>query len=308
MSTPSAAITPSSDTLREIISQPALWELMRERAASDAGTVLGKGRALVLGCGTSAFVAQAIAALREGAGRGETDWCFASEAPIRRSYRHVLAITRSATTTEVLETLERLPREGTRSAIVAVDSATSERLTGMVDSIVSLTEADEVSVVQTRFPTSVLTLVREALGVCPPDIADQARAALAVDLPDLDGLSHFVFLGVGWTIGLAHEAALKVREMAQAWSESGPALDYRHGPIAVAGRHSLIMVFGEPPPGLALELRATGATVLISDFDPLAQLIVAQRIALALAHQRGCNPDQPNRLSRSVILHTPTFT
>src|SRR3712207_7559300 len=41
------------------------------------------------------------------------------------------------------------------------------------------------------------------------------------------------FLGRGWTIGLANEAALKLRESAQAWTESYPAMEYRHGPISI---------------------------------------------------------------------------
>jgi fructoselysine-6-P-deglycase FrlB-like protein len=112
-----------------------------------------------------------------------------------------------------------------------------------------------------------------------------------------------VFLGRGWTAGLAHEAALKVREMAQAWSESYPAMDYRHGPIAVAGTSTLVMPFGPMPAGLADELADTGATVLAPDLDPLAQLIVAQRIGLAVAELKGLDPDQPRRLSRSIILN-----
>ena len=70
-----------------------------------------------------------------------------------------------------------------------------------------------------------------------------------------------MFLGTGWTVGLAHEAALKIREAAQAWTESYPAMDYRHGPIAVAGPRSLVWMFGMPPPGLAEHVRRTGATV-----------------------------------------------
>jgi fructoselysine-6-P-deglycase FrlB-like protein len=58
---------------------------------------------------------------------------------------------------------------------------------------------------------------------------------------------HFVFLGTGWTIGLAHEAALKIREMAEGWSESYPAMDFRHGPMAAAGPRTLVWMFGQPP-------------------------------------------------------------
>jgi hypothetical protein len=145
--------------------------------------------------------------------------------------------------------------------------------------------------------------VRAALGTdltgAIASLRDVVDAPLPVDVRDFD---HFVFLGSGWTIGLAHEAALKIREAAQAWSESYPGMDYRHGPVAVAGPRSLVTMFGEPPAGLVDTVRATGATVLTDDLDPLVQLVRAQRLAVALAASRSLDPDNPRALTRSVIL------
>ncbi|CAM5647475.1 Sugar isomerase OS=Streptomyces alboniger OX=132473 GN=CP975_15870 PE=4 SV=1 [Streptomyces alboniger] len=50
-------------------------------------------------------MAQSAAALREASGQGETDAFAASEFPPGRSYDRVVALTRSGTTTEVLELL-----------------------------------------------------------------------------------------------------------------------------------------------------------------------------------------------------------
>ena len=93
---------------------------------------------------------------------------------------------------------------------------------------------------QTRFATSVLAAARAAFGEDIETLARSAEAALAAPLPAgaLEA-RQTVFLGSGWSIGLAHEAALKLREAAQAWSESYPAMEYRHGPIALAAaRHA----------------------------------------------------------------------
>ena len=133
-------------------------------------------------------------------------------------------------------------------------------------------------------------------------IADGERAVRDPLPVDPARYGHFVYLGTGWTVGLAHEAALKMREAAQAWSESYPAMDYRHGPVAVAGPHSLVWMFGTPPPGLVQEVQNTGATVVTSDSDPLAQLVQAQRCAVAMAAARGLDPDRPRGLTRSVVL------
>src|SRR3978361_2557530 len=62
-------------------------------------------RVAVIGCGTSWFMAEAYASLREDAGLGETDFYTASRLPTTRSYDRVLAISRSGTTTEVLDAL-----------------------------------------------------------------------------------------------------------------------------------------------------------------------------------------------------------
>ena len=45
-----------------------------------------------------------------------------------------------------------------------------------------------------------------------------------------------------------------------------------------------------------------GATAYRDGRDPLAQLVLAQRFALALAAHRGLDPDRPRLLTRSVVL------
>jgi glucosamine 6-phosphate synthetase-like amidotransferase/phosphosugar isomerase protein len=79
-------------------------------------------------------------------------------------------------------------------------------------------------------------------------------------------------------------------------------MDYRHGPIAVAGPRTVVTMFGAPPEGLVDAVRETGAAVVTDDLDPLAQLVRAQRMAVSLAASRGLDPDNPRALTRSVIL------
>jgi glucosamine 6-phosphate synthetase-like amidotransferase/phosphosugar isomerase protein len=40
-----------------------------------------------------------------------------------------------------------------------------------------------------------------------------------------------------------------------------------------------------------------------SELDPMAHLIVAQRLAVTIATGKGLDPDQPRHLTRSVVLH-----
>ena len=291
-------------TTREIDSQPAIWR----RALSEPGIVeaardlLGaRGeRILAIGCGTSWFVAQSYAALREASGLGETDAICASEYAGGRDYDRVVAFTRSGTTTEIVDVLATMPA-GTRKVYVSGVAATP--VAAVCDAGLVLDFADERSVVQTRFPTTVLALVRAICGEPVDDLPAAAEGALAAVLPaDPVDIDHLVFLGSGWTVGLAHEAALKAREAAQAWSESYPAMDFRHGPMAVAGPRSLVWVLGALPDGMAETVAATGAHLHHDSTDPLAGLVLAQRFATSLAAHRGLDPDQPRLLTRSVIL------
>ncbi len=293
-----------SVTNDEIASQPDVWAtalLHTDRARALLGAP-GE-RVLAIGCGTSAFVAMAYANLRESAGLGETDAAYASEVVPGRRYDRIVAITRSGTTTEVLDALEAQPAGATRVALTAVGG---EKIESLVDEQLVLDFADERSVVQTRFPTALLALMRAATGDDVSRLVAAGRRGLAQPLATAAGdHQHFVFLGSGWTVALAHEAALKVRETAQAWSESYPLMDYRHGPIAVAGPQSLVTVFGPAPTDLLDAVRATGATVLATDADPLVQLVDAQRLAVDLATHLGLDPDRPRGLTRSVILDQP---
>ena len=93
-----------------------------------------------------------------------------------------------------------------------------------------------------------------------------------------------------------------MREASQSWTESYPAMEYRHGPISIAAPGRVTWHFGEPPAGLPGEVAATGARFESGALDPMAELVRAQRVALARALDRGLDPDTPRNLTRSVIL------
>jgi fructoselysine-6-P-deglycase FrlB-like protein len=290
----------SHHVLDEIHSQPEVWA----RAAAIGAVVTDLPRAgervAVIGCGTSWFMAMCYAVLRESAGLGWTDAFTATELPTGRDYDRVLAITRSGTTTEVLEALATV-RGRIRTVAITGDPATP--ITDAADAVVALDFADERSVVQTRFATCVLALLRASLGEDLSPVVADAHEALGRPVDGYLAATQVSFLGDGWTVGLAHEAALKMREAAQAWTEAYPAAEYRHGPVSIAEPGRLTWLLGAAPAGLEQEIAATGATfVHHPDLDPMAALVVAQRTAVALALRQGLDPDQPRNLTRSVIL------
>lgn len=285
----------------EISTQPDDWRKAVAVAAANEAALPARGESVaVLGCGSSSFMAMSYAALREGRGAGRTDAFTASEMPPGRTYDRVVAISRSGTTTEVLDVLRRLAGQVPRVAITAVPEAA---ISDVADEIIAVDFADEQSVVQTRFGTTTLALLRASLGADLGQATTDAVTAMSTDVDELSAAEQFTFLGSGWTIGLAHEAALKMREAAQMWTESYPAMEYRHGPISIAEPGRVTWMFGAAPAGLAAEVARTGATFVESDgLDPMAHLVVAHRLAVAVAARKGVDPDQPRHLSRSVIL------
>lgn len=293
--------TAGSHTATEITSQPECWQRAAELSGHfDIFRRPGQ-RVAIAGCGTSWFVAQSIATLRETAGLGVTDPFAASEARLEdRGYDALIVLSRSGTTTEVEELLAAAPA-GVRKIAVVADAASP--IAQLADDVIALPFADEESVVQTRFATTTIAFAMAAFGLDLHEAIADTLAAIEAPVPqELVDAEQVVFLGSGWTVGLAHESALKLREAAQSWTEAYPAMEYRHGPMSLAAPGRAVWILGPAPVGLVEEIRRIGGIVVTSTAHPLSQLVSAQRLALARAHARGLDADTPRNLVRSIIL------
>lgn len=285
----------------ELTSQPSVWrqaqglaEELRSKLPAD-GARIG-----LLGCGTSLYVAQAVACYRERQGAGEADAFPGSEVPAGRPWSDVIAISRSGTTTEIIDAVKALPEAVNVLGIIAeAGSPLGELVTAELD----LPFADEQSVVQTRFATTVLALLLGAYGWDVEVSARRAEAFLSESLPDwAAGVEQFVFLGRGVGAALANEAALKFREILATWSEAYSTMEYRHGPISATGENTLVWILDSEEPSIDDQIRATGARVIRGEGDPLAELVRIHRFAEGLVDLRGINPDRPPHIARSVVL------
>lgn len=288
--------TPHADS--EIASQPQIWAQVAEFAPSVLTLLPKKGeRVAITGCGSSWFMAMSYAALRESLGMGETDVWVSSEFNFDRKYDRVIALSRSGTTTEVVETISKVSAPSV--VITAIENSSISEFTS--EEIV-MPFADEKSVLQTRWATAALGLLRISLGFNLRSIINDAESALAAPIDNLVELEQISFLGRGWCYGIAQEAALKTRESAQFWAEAYPALDYRHGPLSISQPGRGVWIFGAAPDSLKKDIKATGAHLEFSGIDPMADLIRAQRVAIGIAKRRGVNYDSPRGLARSIIL------
>lgn len=285
----------------EIFSQPEIWERTIAHYPSVSHLLPEHGkRVAFVGCGTSWFMSMSAAALRESKGLGESDAFTASEFAHGRNYDMVVAITRSGTTTEVVDLL----RDITETPTVVITAVADSPVTKLADDTILLDFADEQSVLQTRYATAALALLRTHFGEDITPLIQSCREALNRPLDEkLLNAEQISFLGTGWTVGLAHEAALKTRESAQFWAEAYPAMDYRHGPISIAQPGRITWIFGEVPEGLESDVKAMGAHFEKSDEDPMVHLVYAQRVAVAISQNRGLDTDNPRGLARSIVLN-----
>ena len=289
---------------REIDSQPEVWRRAAELAIAEREAMPPAGERIALvGCGTSFFASQAIAALRESRGLGESDAFAASEFPLAREYDRVVAISRSGTTTEVVRVLAALAGRPTL-AISAVPASPVVEAAGAAWCSPS--------------PTRRRSCRRGSRPRCSPcgrpGSASATRSrrrhapsrARSGSTPPVDptAFEHFVFLGSGRAVGLANEAALKMQESAGAWSESYPAMEYRHGPVSAADASTLVWPLGAVDRGVLQAAAATGATVVDAHPDPMVALVAIQRAAVKVALARGRDPNFPEYLTRSVVLNS----
>lgn len=167
-------------TTDEIRSQQEMWRQAAELASASEPLWQDGERVAIVGCGTSWFVAQAIAALREQAGRGITDAVTATEFSPHRDYDRVVALSRSGTTTEIIEVLRALKGTGTPATLVtAVGEGPASPY---VEREVVLGFADEESVVQTRFATSAIVFMRAQL--------EDTSAAIAAGITKVNVSTH----------------------------------------------------------------------------------------------------------------------
>src|SRR5699024_5520926 len=131
-------------------------------------------------CGTSLYMSRTYAAMREAAGHGETDAFAASEFPTARRYDRVIGLSRSGTTTELIEAVSGTVAH-TPTTVFTVDPTSPVALPGV--EVIALDFAAEESVVQTRFPTAVLAMLRANLGQDLTGVIAQGEAAVADPLP-----------------------------------------------------------------------------------------------------------------------------
>ena len=253
-------------------------------------------------------------------------------ANLRLDGAFVLGLSQSGASPDLVRVMAAARAGGAITA--AIVNAPDSRLAGEAEWVLPQRAGPERAVAATK--SFVLTLVSiarlvaawtgdavlsRALGQLP----ERLRAALECDwsagLPTLAQPGAYV-IGRGVGLGIAQEAALKLKETSHLHAEAMSAAEIQHGPRAVVDERFPVLAFaledeaGTDVRTLADDLAHAGAPVLLAAtragaglhlrlppalhpmLDPIVAILAFYPFAEALAHARQLDPDRPRGLHK----------
>jgi glucosamine--fructose-6-phosphate aminotransferase (isomerizing) len=338
---------------KEIDEQPAvasrlLDELCGDIASGALWSNLGLppfARLQVIGCGSSLNAGHVIANLVRRLGRLPATCSVGSEASedVVEPRTLCLAISQSGETADVLHAVAS--RVGRGSPLLALTNNSHSTLARQADAVMTCAAGPEIGVAATKtFVCQIIAGVAVMISaLVASDRLDAMSAARLVDdlrrLPDqlaasgtvakcvvppiAEGLttaSGFVFIARGSGLPYAAEGALKLKELTYRWAEHYPAGELKHGPLALIGEGTPIVVVDNGDTKLAanvaevqarggriISIGAAGSTVpvmntQVAPWGPLETTIPLQILARTLAVALGRDVDKPRNLAKSVTV------
>lgn len=335
--------------LKEIMEQTSILERIIYRSpevlAPSVRALREAERIYFIGAGTSYHAALYGEYLLARVARRPASVHIASEfdaiAPIVGPRDVVVALSQSGETADTLAAAELAKSQGAQ--LIGLVNAEASSLARLSDLCVPLRAGLELAVASTKSYSAQLTLLYQmvcALGPAPEHCAAelwQVRDALfnltsdaarehSRRLGRVLTESHDVFLvGRGLHRVTALEAALKLKEVARLRAEAFPGGEMKHGPLALVGEGTPVIVFyGQSDltaaESSASELVSRGAAVysvgpraLRASTDhiqvvdtgyasPIAQMLPMQILAYETARLKNLDPDHPRNLAKAVTV------
>lgn len=245
----------------------------------------------------------------------------------------LLAISQSGRSPDLLAAVEAARRAGACAIAMVNDEASP--LAATAHYTVPLCAGPETAVAATKSFIASLTAIAQLVGYWSGDerllrsverLPACLREAWELDWSDavarLRDRENVYVVGRGLGLGIAQEAALKLKETCGIHAEAFSSAELRHGPIAIVGPGFPVLAFGQNDGTLddvrklVGELVGNGADVLSSgieggagglvlptsaaapELQPVLQIQTFYRMVNALAIARGSDPDRPRHLRK----------
>lgn len=333
-------------TYTEIKSQTLAWQnaldVVRAKAAALKEITGHYDQVIFTGCGSTYYLSLAGAALFQQL-TGKTaravpgsELLFNTPTVLNEGKRYLLvAVSRSGTTTETIKAVEKFKSEGWGEVIVI--SNYDETLSRLADLGLVLPAGQEQSVAQTRSFASMYVAVTALCTVAAertdlldamdklPGVGDRLMAqyeTLSRQIGEILAYDRFYFLGSGIRYGLACEVNLKMKEMTLTHSEPFHFMEFRHGPMSMAGETAVVVGllsdnnFAQEQKVLD-EMQVKGARILAlsetqgdiqlrsglpEEIRGVLYLPLLQLMAFYRSLAKGLTPDRPKNLTAVVTL------
>jgi glucosamine--fructose-6-phosphate aminotransferase (isomerizing) len=244
----------------------------------------------------------------------------------------VLAISQSGRSPDLVDSARRAKERG--GLLVAMVNDEDSPLSATADVVIPLRAGPELSVAATKSFIATLAAVLDllakwtaddhihtALSALPDELAQAWQLDWTAALPDLTRAKAMYVIARGHALGIAQEAALKLKETCGIHAEAFSAAEVRHGPMAVVREGFPVLLFGQADEsldgvtGLAGEFAKEDARVISAGVPgapgidlpvvaadalvaPILQIASFYRLANSLAIARGRDPDRPPHLAK----------
>jgi len=243
-----------------------------------------------------------------------------------------LVISQSGKSPDLLASAENAKRNGAQ--VIALCNSPGSPLTELAHHTIPVGAGVETSVAATKSYIASLSAIVHLIACWTTDqalvnalmrVPEQLEQAWTLDwseaLPVLQRAVNLFVVGRGYGLGIAQEAALKLKETCGLHAEAFSAAEVKHGPMALVGRGFPVLMLAQNDESrsgieqLAGEFVARGANVLLAGaqapgsialptiashaaIEPLLMIQSFYRLAASLAPARGLDPDRPPHLNK----------
>jgi glutamine---fructose-6-phosphate transaminase (isomerizing) len=243
-----------------------------------------------------------------------------------------LAISQSGRSPDLLAAAQRAKSCG--ACVVALCNVETAPLAELADHVVPLCAGAETSVAATKTYIASLSAIvhlvaswtddralRTALAQAPDQLEGSWMQDWSEAIAPLQRAQNLFVVGRGYGLGVAQEAALKLKETCGLHAEAFSAAEVKHGPMALVGAGFPVLMLSQNDEtragveALAQEFVKRGADVLLAGartrgaielptlaahpvIEPLLMIQSFYRMTASLALARGFNPDAPPHLRK----------